>query len=106
MSTDDQASSGAQDPHRIFEHDVRFLSREMVNGRLISAARALLGWDQVQLAERAGIRRQTLADMEGEVRRPQARIRDAVLAALEGEGVRFIAVDKAFGLVLGPNSRA
>lgn len=72
----------------------------MVTGRLVAAARALLGWGQIELAERAGIRRQTLAEFEGEIRRPQARVRDAVLAVLAEEGVRFVDVGGPWGPVL------
>jgi len=100
MPNDNQAPSGAQDPHRTLKHEVRFLSCDMVTGGMVAAGRALIGWDQVQLAERAGVQRQTLAALEGELRRPQARVRDAVVKALEGEGVRFVDVGGARGPVL------
>ena len=106
MPSDDQAPSRSRDLNGIFEHNVRFLTRDMVTGRLVAAARVLLGWDQTQLAERAGIRRQTLAELEGDVRRPQARVRDAVLDTLDGEGVRFVAVGGALGPVLDGDHKA
>lgn len=69
------------------------------------AARGLPGWRQAELAERAGNRRQTLAEFEGDVRRPQTRVRDAVLAVLDAEGVRFVDISGAFGVVLDFSSR-
>lgn len=101
MPDDDQALSRPQELNAGFEQNVRFVSGDMVTGRLIIAARGLLGWGQAELAERAGIRRQTLAEMEGGIRRPQARVRDAVLAALEQEGIRFISVGGMLGLLSG-----
>lgn len=100
MSGDDQAPSVAPGSNAGFEQNVRLVSGDMVSGRLVAAARALLGWGQIELAERAGIRRQTVAEFENEVRRPQARVRDAVLRALDAEGVRFVEVGGAYGVVL------
>lgn len=100
MPDDYRAPSRPRDPHAIIEQNVRIISGDMVTGRLVIAARGLLGWGQAELAERAGIRRQTLAEMEGDIRRPQARVREAVLSALEGEGIRFVEVSGASGPVL------
>ena len=103
MPSDDQTPTPSRDLGNTFEHNVRFIDRSMVNGRLISAARALLGWDQADLAGNAGIRRQTLAEFEAEVRRPQARVRDSILGILEEAGIRFVDIDGARGPVLLPN---
>jgi len=100
MPTDDQPPSGSRDPDGIFDLYGRILPESMVNGPLIAAARALLGWDQSALAERAGIRRHTLADLERDGRRPHARVRQAVLGTLEEAGIRFVDVGGAFGTVL------
>lgn len=102
---DDQAPSKPQELNAGIEQNVRIITPDMVTGRLVTAARGLLGWGQAELAERAGIRRQTLAEMEGDVRRPQARVRDAVLAVLDSEGVRFVDISGAFGAVLDFSSR-
>lgn len=100
MPIDDQAPRGPQELNAGFEQNVRIIPGDMVTGRLVISARGLLGWGQAELAERAGIRRQTLAEMEGDVRRPQARVRDAVLSVLDSEGVRFVDVGGAWGPVL------
>lgn len=100
MSSNDQTPAPSPCLGITFEHNVRLIDRDMVNGRLISAARALLGWDQTALAGKAGIRRQTLAELEAEVRRPQARVRNSVLGTLEEAGVRFVEIDGARGPVL------
>ncbi|MGU3493960.1 multiprotein-bridging factor 1 family protein [Xanthobacteraceae bacterium A53D] len=100
MPNDVDPSRGSQVSDSIFGHYVRIINPDMVNGRLIAAARTLLGWDQQELAERAGMKRQTLADMEGDVRRSQARIRQAVLAALAAGGVIFVECGGATGVVL------
>ena len=96
----DQAPSRPRELNAGFEQNVRIIPGDIVTGRLVIAARGLLGWGQAELAEREGIRRQTLAEMEGDVRRPQARVRDAVLAVLAGEGIRFVDVAGAWGPVL------
>lgn len=99
MPTDDKTPSGSHVSDSTIGHEVRVLSADMVNGRLISAARALLGWEQQELAERAGIKRQTLADMEGGTRRPQARVREAVLNVIDGAGIQFVDVGGSTGVI-------
>lgn len=106
MPGDNQALSGARDSNGIFIHNGRILPGNMVSGRLIAAARGLLGWDQSALAERAGITRHTVADLERDGRRPHARVREAVLGALEEVGIRFVEVDGALGLVLNADHTA
>lgn len=99
MPTDDKTPSGSHGSDISFDLNGRFLSDDMVNGRLIAAARTLLGWDQSELARRAGIRRHTLAALEGDVRRSQARVREAVLDVLIGAGIRFVKFSEAAGVV-------
>ena len=55
--------------------------------------------------DRSGIRRQTLAEFEGDVRRPQARVRDAILGVLDDEGVRFVEIAGTLGVVLALSSK-
>ncbi len=100
MSTDDQVPLGSRSSDSGFDLCGRIIPEGLVNGRLIAAGRALLGWDQLELAERAGIRRHTLADMENDARRPQSRVRKAVMDALENAGVRFIEVQGSIGAVI------
>lgn len=57
------------------------------------AARALLGWSQVDLAEAAGVSRATLAEFENERHRPLTRTLVEIRRVLEGAGVTFIDQD-------------
>lgn len=54
------------------------------------AARAMLGWSQVELAQRAKVAKQTLADFERGARKPYARTLDDIRSILESAGVEFI----------------
>jgi DNA-binding XRE family transcriptional regulator len=54
-------------------------------------ARALLGWDEWKLANRARISEQTVRNLEAGTRRSHAGTVAAVRAALEAAGVEFIA---------------
>ncbi len=60
-----------------------------MRGKLITAARALLGLSQGDLAKRAGISRQTLVNMERDSGNPTRNSERAVVAALETLGVEF-----------------
>ncbi len=53
------------------------------------AARALLGWSQAVLAEKAAVAKQTLADFERGARQPYPRTLADIRAALEAAGVEF-----------------
>jgi transcriptional regulator with XRE-family HTH domain len=55
------------------------------------AARALLGWSQADLAEKAKVAKQTLVDFERGARTPYDRTLEAIKAAIEKAGVEFIA---------------
>ncbi|HUN86138.1 MAG TPA: helix-turn-helix domain-containing protein [Terracidiphilus sp.] len=61
------------------------------------AARALLGWNQQDLAQRANVGTSTIADFEREKRTPVNANVDAIIAAFEAAGIRFLA-----GGVQGP----
>lgn len=54
-------------------------------------ARAMLGWSQQELATRAQIAKQTVADFERGARTPYPNNLAAIRAALEAAGVIFIA---------------
>ncbi|MDF2812381.1 MAG: hypothetical protein K0S56_3412 [Microvirga sp.] len=72
----------------------------MVNGQQIRAARALLCWDQRELAGRAGISINSLSAFEDQSRRPIQRVRDAVVDALQAAGIRFVVSDEEIGVFL------
>ena len=52
-----------------------------------AAARALLGWSQAQLADNAGVSRQTVVGFESGRRNPNQASMDGMLAALIGSGM-------------------
>ena len=54
------------------------------------AARALLGWNQQDLAQRAKVGTSTVADFEREKRTPVGANIDAITAAFEAAGIRFV----------------
>ena len=54
------------------------------------AARAMLGWSQQDLCDRAKVARKTLADFEGGKSTPYPRTLDDIQQALEEAGVEFI----------------
>jgi transcriptional regulator with XRE-family HTH domain len=62
------------------------------------AARALLGWNQQDLAERAKIGTSTVADFEREKRTPVGANLDAITTAFETAGIKFVS-----GGVQGPS---
>lgn len=62
----------------------------MVTSAQIRAARALLNWTVRDLAEKAGIHRNTVTRAENDATGP-GRATRAIREALEGAGVQFIA---------------
>ncbi|MDQ0507345.1 helix-turn-helix domain-containing protein [Xanthobacter agilis] len=72
----------------------------MVNGAQIRAARALLGWDQQELAQRAQVAVRTLSSFEDGSRSPRERVRAAIVEALQKEGIEFIESDRRIGVTL------
>lgn len=62
----------------------------MITPEQCRAARAMLGWSQLELAQRANVAKQTLADFERGARKPYARTLDDIRATLESGGVAFI----------------
>lgn len=62
-----------------------------INTRQSRAARGLLGWSQIDLAEEAGIAVRTLISFEKGERVPRSSSLNAIRATLEAAGVEFIA---------------
>lgn len=59
-------------------------------GRLIKAARILIGWSQSQLAAKAGVSRIALARLEADLVDSRGSTIEKLVSALEKGGVRFI----------------
>jgi predicted transcriptional regulator len=55
------------------------------------AARGLIDWSQMELAERAGVGIVTIRQLEAGVHEPRRSTLDVVCRALEAAGVEFIA---------------
>lgn len=64
------------------------------------AGRALVGWDQTQLAEASGVSRGTIVGFESGRRIPIAENLGNLKKALEDAGVKFINTTKEVGVVL------
>ena len=63
----------------------------MITPAQIRAARALLGWSQSTLAEKAGVSRNALNNLEREVVGPRRSTVKAIQQALEQAGIEFTA---------------
>lgn len=76
----------------------------MATGHIDSAqlrgARAMLGWSQAELADRAGITRKTLVGLEAGDRDSYRSTMAKVVTVLEEAGVRFIEVEGSGGVML------
>jgi transcriptional regulator with XRE-family HTH domain len=62
----------------------------MITPRQIRAARALLGLDAAELADRAGLTRATVTNIENSVVQPRKATLDRLVETLAGGGVEFI----------------
>ncbi|WP_043646041.1 helix-turn-helix transcriptional regulator [Caenispirillum salinarum] len=62
------------------------------------AARALLGWSQQQLAEKAEVAKQTLADFERGARTPYDRTLRDIRSTLEDAGVLLLDSENGLGV--------
>ncbi|EME69052.1 hypothetical protein H261_15365 [Paramagnetospirillum caucaseum] len=69
----------------------------MISARQIRAARALLGWSQQDLADRAIISVNALRRLEAEQVDPRLSTISAIKAALEGAGIEFQSADQTKG---------
>lgn len=72
----------------------------MITSRQIRAARALLGWTQETLADRAMVALTALKRLESDRLEVRDTTRDAVRKALEGHGVIFLASARGTGVML------
>ena len=79
-----------------------------INGtspRQIRAARVLLGWSQVDLAERAGLSATVIARVEAGTVDARLSTIEAILRALDENGIEFIAnPDGTVGLLHHPGA--
>lgn len=62
----------------------------MLNAKQIRAARALLDWTQETLAEKSGVARATIKNVESENTLPRLDTSNALQRTLEGGGVEFL----------------
>lgn len=63
----------------------------MITSRQIRAARGLLGWDAVVLAQKAGLTKETISRIEGDQVRPHERTLLKILRVFNENGVEFTA---------------
>lgn len=71
-----------------------------MQGRLIAAARVLLGWSQDELARRAGVARRTIVSLEGGKGDPKRSTETKILALLEAEGLEFTETPDRLGVAM------
>jgi DNA-binding XRE family transcriptional regulator len=62
----------------------------MITGEQLRGARAMLGWDQAELAEKADVTVKTIKRMEGQSGPINARSNWSVIRALEFGGIEFL----------------
>lgn len=72
----------------------------MITARQIRAARALLGWTQEALADRAVVALTALKRLESERLAVRDATRDAICRALEAHGIVFLSSDRGTGVML------
>ena len=65
----------------------------MISTKQIRAARALLDWTQQDLAERSGLTRQSIKNIETSISRPRKETIHDIQAALELSGIEFLSGD-------------
>lgn len=61
----------------------------IISGRQIRGARGLLGWSMEDLADKTGINRITIRQIEAETVQPQERTLAGILTAFDKEGIEF-----------------
>ncbi len=66
------------------------MSEELIRSGQIRAARALIDWSQLDLAERAGLTQVTIANIENRKTRPSSLTIDKIRSVFEHQGVEFI----------------
>ncbi len=66
------------------------MSNTIISPEQCRAARGLLNWTQIELADQSKVAKQTLADFERGARKPYERTLVDIQKALENAGVEFI----------------
>ncbi|MEJ0062756.1 MAG: helix-turn-helix transcriptional regulator [Alphaproteobacteria bacterium] len=61
----------------------------IISGRQIRGARGLLGWSMEDLADKTGVNRITIRQIENEDVQPQERTLASILTAFDKEGIEF-----------------
>jgi len=78
----------------------------MITSRQVRAARALLGWTQEMLADKALVALTALKRLESESEKPvRHETRHQVVKALEAAGIEFVDSDRRHGVLLTDNLR-
>lgn len=76
------------------------MATDNIDSAQLRGARAMLGWSQAELANRAGITRKTLVGLESGDHDSYRSTMAKVVAVLETAGVRFIDVEGSGGVML------
>jgi DNA-binding XRE family transcriptional regulator len=84
------AASRPRDDSRPKAEDTLSISRRFVSTNQLRAARALLGWDQVMLAQRAGVSTITLKRIERGTGNPHEITLSKVTGALTAAGILVV----------------
>ncbi len=61
-----------------------------ITGRQIRGARGLLGWSMEELAEKAGLTRITIRQIEGETVQPQEKTLNKLFSLFDMQGIEFL----------------
>jgi ribosome-binding protein aMBF1 (putative translation factor) len=77
----------------------------MITSRQVRAARALLGWTQEMLADKALVALTALKRLESHRLQVRADTRDQVRRALEAAGIVFLSSGRGEGVMLVRTSR-
>ena len=77
----------------------------LLTADLIRAGRALLGWNQLELARRSGISQKALSDFELGKKPISAKASDKLRRILEEHRVQFIGVNAESSEILGAGVR-
>ncbi|WP_395454835.1 helix-turn-helix transcriptional regulator [Azospirillum melinis] len=71
-----------------------------MNGKLIAAARTLLGWSQDQLAEKAEVSRRTVISLETDKGDPKRSTEKKVVDTLKAQGIEFTEMPDKIGVAI------
>jgi len=62
----------------------------LITGRQIRGARGLLGWTMEELADKAGLTRITIRQIEGDTVQPQEKTLNKIFSLLDKHGIEFL----------------